>query len=114
MTILTVDDVETNRKLLRLTHEAEGVTVFDEANGVEGRSQGRGSAACFVRDHGWGFDMSSAAKPFQLFQRLHSNSEFPGIGIGLATAQRIIHRHGGVIWAKSAENQGAPHLKPPQ
>jgi hypothetical protein len=53
MTILTVDAVETNRKLLRLTHEAEGVTVFDEADGVEGRDQGRGSAAGLFRARPW-------------------------------------------------------------
>jgi light-regulated signal transduction histidine kinase (bacteriophytochrome) len=94
--------------LENLLDNAYKFTIQREQAAIQvGVLEQEGRPVYFVRDNGAGFDMDSADRLFSPFQRLHSETEFPGTGIGLATVKRIIHLHGGRVWAESAVDKGA-------
>ena len=94
--------------LRNLIDNAWKFTSHCEKTRIEfGTTTAGGVPAYFVRDNGTGFDMAYAGKLFQPFQRLHAMGEFPGTGVGLATAKRIIERHGGRVWIEARPGQGA-------
>lgn len=94
--------------LNNLLENAWKFTAREAAARIEfGQIEQQGVPVYFVRDNGAGFNMAAAQKLFSPFHRMHVQSEFPGSGIGLATVQRIVRRHGGRIWAESQTGQGA-------
>ena len=124
---IVVDDLPecfADRMLIRLVWENLLDNAFkftrgrDVARIAVGAQVQENETVYFVRDNGAGFDMAYQDKLFGVFQRLHDANEFSGTGIGLATASRIIHRHGGRMWAEGVVDKGAtfyfslPHVNP--
>ena len=94
--------------LMNLLGNAWKYTARQDATHIEfGLTENQGRRTFFVRDNGAGFDMAHVGKLFGAFQRLHSPTEYSGNGIGLATVARIIHRHGGEVWAEGKPGEGA-------
>ncbi len=86
---------------IKFTRPKESATIE-----VGGRTEGKENIY-YVKDNGVGFDMQYVNKLYGVFQRLHSAEEFEGTGVGLAIVQRIVHKHGGKVWAEGKVNGGA-------
>jgi light-regulated signal transduction histidine kinase (bacteriophytochrome) len=106
--------VRADRALLRVVLANLISNAVKFTNGCAGATIEIGSAPkqnaetiIFIRDNGAGFDPKYSKKLFGVFQRLHSETQFEGTGIGLANVQRVIHRHGGRVWAEGVVHQGA-------
>jgi light-regulated signal transduction histidine kinase (bacteriophytochrome) len=112
---IKIDDglvVEADRRMMAIVLEnlignAWKFTRRTENPKIEFSLRRNGEPAFVVRDNGAGFNMEQAGKLFQPFQRLHTEAEFPGTGIGLATIYRVIDRHGGRVWAEAEVGSGA-------
>jgi PAS domain S-box-containing protein len=106
-------DAQADRALLkhvweRLIDNAVKFTTGAEGPRIEiGAQSDNGNTVYTVRDNGIGLDMQYAEKVFEVFQRLHPQSEYEGTGVGLAVVQRVVHRHGGRVWVESASGRGA-------
>jgi light-regulated signal transduction histidine kinase (bacteriophytochrome) len=102
------DPALTRQIFVNLISNALKFTRLNKTAVIEiGQIDADGVPALFVRDNGVGFSMKYADKLFGAFQRLHRQEDFEGTGVGLATVQRIIHKHGGRIWADAALDRGA-------
>jgi two-component system sensor kinase len=102
------DQTLVNEVVVNLLSNAIKFTKYRENAIVEVGAYPEGERnVYFVKDNGAGFDMQYYGKLFGVFQRLHSTDEFEGAGVGLAIVDRIIHRHGGKVWAEGKEGKGA-------
>jgi PAS domain S-box-containing protein len=96
---IAVDNLLSNAVKYSSTRETTEITI--------GSTRANGTNAFFVRDNGIGLDVKYESKIYKPFQRLHNNDEFEGFGVGLATAKRVISRHGGKLWVESTPGNGA-------